>query len=96
MTWRTKLAQASPRPRVRPNRVLRRTRCAALQAEIRKTVGDVTTRPDGDVLVAEVDKARVTWALLHAAGGSQQMVMVAGARFQISESLQSSSESNCG
>ena len=51
------------------------------RTEIRKLVGDVTMRPDGGVLVAEINRARVAGALLTAAGGPQQMVMVAGGRF---------------
>jgi hypothetical protein len=34
-------------------------------------------------LVAEINRACVAWALLSAAGGPQQMVMVAGARFGV-------------
>ena len=52
------------------------------RTEIRKLVGDVTMRPDGGVLVAEINRARVAGALLGAAGGPQQMVMVAGAGFE--------------
>ena len=50
--------------------------------EIRKLVGDVTMTPDGEVLVAEIDRAHVAGALLNAAGSPLQMVMVAGAGFE--------------
>ena len=40
------------------------------RTEIRKLVGDVTMRPDGGVLVAEIDRARVAGALLTAASWS--------------------------
>ena len=52
------------------------------RTEIRRLVGDVTMRPDGDVLVAEINKAHVAGALLSAAGARQQMDMVAGAGFE--------------
>jgi hypothetical protein len=66
------------------------------RTEIRKLLGDVTLQRDGNVLVAEINKAHVAGALLAAAGARQQMVMVAGERFQISEPPQSRFELSCG
>jgi hypothetical protein len=37
------------------------------RTEIRKLVGDMTMRPDGGVLIAEIDRAHVAGPLLSAA-----------------------------
>jgi hypothetical protein len=56
------------------------------RTEARKLVGEITLQPENGVLIAEIKKAHVAGALITAAGGRQQMVMVAGACYRSEQS----------
>ena len=52
------------------------------RTEVRKLVGEIMLQPENGVLIAEIKRAHVAGALITAAGGRQQMVMVAGVGFE--------------
>ena len=83
---------AAPKPAAKPAPALRYGDNAAAgrtfvhdgvraRNEIRNLVGEMTLQPENGVLIAEIKRAHVAGALITAAGGRQQMVVVAGACF---------------
>ena len=51
------------------------------RTEVRKLVGEIALQPENGMLIAEIKRAHVAGALITAAGGRPQMVMVAGVRY---------------